>query len=69
MVPGDVEEDNSVAPLLLKLWCEIFSVALEFDVVGQIFPLAQQQVLAAHLPVKHFIADTRVESLRMRLCK
>jgi hypothetical protein len=56
-----------VAPLLLQLGSEILAVALELDEICQILPLALQQVLAAGLAVKHFIAKTRVESLRVRL--
>merc|ERR1719410_1846301 len=53
--------------MLLQLWGDILSVAVDCDMVSQLFPPPQDQVLPPSLGVKHFVPDPRVELVRVGL--
>ena len=55
--------------MFLKQWRYVLAVTLHGAHLTQILPLPLKQVLASSLAIKHLIAKTGVELLRVRLCK
>lgn len=63
----DVQEQDSVHPVLLQLRGHVLTVALEAHELGQVLPPPDDQVFAAHLAVKHLVPQPGVEPLRVGL--
>lgn len=68
-LPWNVEKYYCMHLVLLQLGRQIFTVALQGHKLGQTLPLPLEQILSAGLTVEHLVPQTRVELLRMSLCK
>jgi hypothetical protein len=55
--PGNIQKDDAVHLEILQFGRQILAVTLQRHIVGQIFPFANQQILATHLAVVHLVAD------------
>ena len=64
---GYVGEEDGVDAVLADLGRDVAAVALDLDVVGEVAPLAEQEVLSPGLAVVHLVPDARVELFRVRL--
>ena len=64
---GYVGEEDGVDAVLADLGRDVAAVAENLDVVGEVAPLADEEVLSADLAVVHLVADARVELARVGL--
>ena len=64
---GYVGEEDGVDAVLADLGRDVAAVALDLDVVGEVAPLADEEVLSPDLAVVHLVADARVELARVGL--
>ena len=64
---GYVGEEDGVDAVLADLGRDVAAVALDLDVVREVAPLADEEVLSPDLAVVHLVADARVELARVGL--